>query len=273
MEEVVILPQKFSEKDESLKIVDRSHNYVDVSPTRKLFIEWWPVTARIIIGSLYGNISSRQHAVRVLQPIIDSAEVHCTELHINSNIREVLQLHELYTGRLNIDTHHIHRIKKKWLDAIRMCFSQCEEVIRSYTSIKTKLHQRLLTFEKEVTSSIVKGVVVSQAVQHEILEMLRTEKQHTLKTIESECDLKLRATRIDAVQGDNLYRPDTRTVDSHIHTIETATLEKHNNEITTLKKMYENCLLAEEEKAINDIRAECESMWIVALQKSADEII
>ena len=139
MNDFVIDPQQTnSNENAQFKILNHTHNnkYTDVLSARKLFVEWWPVVARVVINSLFSDISARQHAVRILKPLAEKLNENTTSL--DAADVGIYALRDLYKGRLNMDAHEIHTVTTRWLDAIRTCFTHCQEIIQTHATIKKK---------------------------------------------------------------------------------------------------------------------------------------
>lgn len=238
------------------------------------FVDWWPVTARVILNSLYSTTEERQKAVRALEPLTFTSHLLVEELGQLKTTNQNPQIQELYTQynlRLNSEVYHIHAVKRRWLQAIKTCCAQCQDVVQTHNRVLNKLCQVRDKLAAEASQPIVLGHAVSKAIQCELREKVVEFCNQTAAQIAGKSQLDLKAIRLDCTNVAYVLPPDAHDSTERIEQLESTLVRTNTDDAGAIKDItdeYHMRVQWQEWKAVKEIQASCLQTWIAGLEET-----
>ena len=255
MEEIEIdhpLFEPLTDEGCSVRFVDEmnfTHVEQDATRQRRTFVDWWPVTARVLIQGAFGDKDDKRAAIHSFVPILDDfPSMQPTTIRMTTP--ELAALHNLYSSRLMYEEQHIRKVKERWSNAVFATIDRIRRLLADHAQVIEALKARSKTLaEAHATNMEARKIVAA------ILERFATR-------LRRELDLEVRLVRAENLAIEPVRRPETRQLDERIakslHTLEDSDGGER------LTRLYEMHVRNVEHDVALELQKECHASWLDA---------
>lgn len=251
--------------DVPVNIVEHVPNFIDIesfNANTRIFSEWWPITAKIIINGLFSTPDNQRKAAEALMPIVDIFPF-VQPAQIRMQNEQLTILYDLLASKLRMYEQYTSIVRERWCEAIRSFVTQARV-------LNVQLEQNVATLRTRAKFHLTRTNAICNATEKQrcwkaVAQTTSHFRQQLIKNRKNALAL-LRCHCMEVVITDP---PQVQSLECEIERTRNTLRVNYHDEVQKIYQCYSDHLANVQHDAASRVMNICSTDWIRDLKQVA----